>query len=218
MGLPWCGVSRRSSIIIFWGQGTWGRTPVRKPQSSLFLWGASLNFHPLYYLYLQEGDCPNTKEHYFAKDTPEHVVFYFSHCMLCSRGYRPTKFKISPQSLFLQRMSSKRKSHPMKILSDCHLFPSHRQPTGLQQNIFRWSPCPKKKREKKTCWCRPWWLYWRRWWLCKKNWYLYWWYIWKRLSVGAVLGMVMQTELIFTCILWSMIIIWVDHCVRMMAP
>ena len=36
-----------------------------------------------------------------------------------------------------QRMSSKRKSHPMKILSDCQLFPSHRQPAGLQQNIFR---------------------------------------------------------------------------------
>ena len=34
-------------------------------------------------------------------------------------------------------MSSKRKSHPMKILSDCQLFPSHRQPAGLQQNIFR---------------------------------------------------------------------------------
>ena len=60
--------------------------------------GSLPNFHPLYYLYLQEGDCHNTKEHYFAKDAPEHVVFLLF--PLCSRGYRPTKFKISPQSLF----------------------------------------------------------------------------------------------------------------------
>ena len=72
--------------------------------------------------------------HGHGYDLRIHVYVFCTHSL-------SSKYKEMNQfHLFLaifQRMSSKRKSHPMKILSDCQLFPSHRQPAGLQQNIFR---------------------------------------------------------------------------------
>ena len=128
-------VSRRSNIIIFWGAGRGGCGPVLESNSSPFLWGASLTSTPYITSTYKKGTATTPKSTILPRTLRNGLFFYFSHCV--PEDIVQPNSKSVLKVFFLQRMSSKRKSHPMKILSDCHLFPSHRQPTGLQQNIFR---------------------------------------------------------------------------------
>ena len=79
-------VSRRSNIIIFWGQGRWGRTSVRKQQSSLFLWGASLTSTP----YITST---------YKKGTAQRALFCQGHSGTCC-------FLLFPLHVLFQRISS----------------------------------------------------------------------------------------------------------------